>query len=101
VGVIAPPGQPATCPQGVAHVTGFGGSSRTGAGRWGHAQNNLGIGSARRGRYHQAASHLGQALACHAGLIVVRKDPGGPVLGFTRSEWSALVAGIKTGPAPA
>jgi len=25
------------------------------------------------------------------------KDPSGPVLVFTRSEWQAFVAGVKTG----
>lgn len=34
---------------------------------------------------------------CHVDEILVRdsKDPGGPVLKFTRDEWKAFIAGAK------
>lgn len=33
------------------------------------------------------------------GKVLVRdsKDPAGPVLGFTKDEWQAFIAGVKSG----
>jgi hypothetical protein len=52
--------------------------------------------------YFQSACEGGSTcveVAYLAGLVLVRdsKDASGPVLAFTRREWSQFVAGVKRG----
>ncbi len=46
-----------------------------------------------------ADSECVEVATAPAGTVAVRdsKNPGGPTLRFTRSEWGALVAAVKSG----
>ncbi len=44
-----------------------------------------------------AAVAVHKADSDHLYLVRDSKDPGGPALAFTRSEWDAFVGGVKDG----